>query len=98
MEKEIVVLKEEERRNTVIAQAALTGLSFNSEVDQDSDGTPDFLEIAKHGVDAEIKRGKQQLDREKFEHQKEVDSAKIKNNEEKLKVQRAKNAQKSIKS
>lgn len=97
MDKEIVVLKEEERRKTVIAQASITGLSFNPEVDQDSDGVPDFLELAKHGLDAEIKRDKNNLDKEKFEHQKKVDNAKIKNDEEKIKVQKAKNQQKPIK-
>lgn len=97
MEKEIVVLKEEERRKTVITQAALTGMSFNPEVDTDNDGINDFLEIAKQGVDAEIKRSKAQLDREKFEHQKNVDDAKIKNEKEKIKIQKAKNAQKSVK-
>lgn len=95
MEKEIVILKEEERRKTVIAQAAITGLSFNPEVDQDSDGVPDFLEIAKHGVDAEIKRSKSQLEREKFEHQKNQDKVNNENEKEKLKIQKAKNQQKS---
>lgn len=95
MEKEKIILKEEQRRETVVAQAALTGMSFNPDSDTDRDGVNDFLEIAKYGVDAEIKKSKQQLDREKFEHQKEVDSARIKNDEEKIKVQKAKNAQKS---
>lgn len=97
MEKEKIVLKEEERRKTVIAQAAITGLSFNPESDQDKDGVPDFLEIAKHGVDADIKRSKQSLDREKFEHQKNVDNEKLRNDAEKLKIQSAKNQQKSVK-
>lgn len=96
MAKEIVVLKEEERRKTVIAQAAITGLSFNPEVDQDKDGVPDFLEIAKHGVDAEIKRSKAQLEREKFEHQKNQDKVNNENEKEKLKIQKAKNQQKSV--
>lgn len=95
MEKEKIILKEEQRRETVVAQAALTGMSFNPDSDTDRDGVNDFLEIAKYGVDADIKKSKQQLDREKFEHQKEVDSARIKNDEEKIKVQKAKNAQKS---
>lgn len=97
MEKELIVLKEEERRETVLAQAALTGLSFNPELDQDSDGTPDFLEIAKHGLDADIKKDKALLEREKFQHQKKVDEAKIKNDAEKVKIQKAKNQQNSVK-
>lgn len=77
-EKEIVVLKEAERRKTVIAQSALTGMSFNPDSDNDNDGENDFLEIARDGLDAEIKRGKNQLDREKFEHTKKVDNEKLK--------------------
>ena len=69
-EKEIVVLKEEERRKTVIAQSALTGMSFNPDADADKDGENDFLEIARDGLDADIKRSKNQLDREKFEQSK----------------------------
>jgi hypothetical protein len=69
-EKEIVVLKEEERRKTVISQAALTGMSFNPDADADQDGQNDFLEIARDGVNAEIARSKEQLDREKFEQSK----------------------------
>jgi len=77
-EKELIVLKETERRKTVVAQSALTGMSFNPDTDNDNDGVNDFLEVARHGVDAEIKRGKNQLDREKFEHQKGVDKEKLK--------------------
>ena len=77
-EKEKIVLKESERRKTVIAQSALTGMSFNPDADGDNDGENDFLEIARDGVDAEIKRGKNQLDREKFEHTKHVDNEKLK--------------------
>lgn len=97
MEKELIVLKEEERRKTVIAQSAITGLSFNPEVDQDKDGVPDFLEIAKQGLDADIKKSKQQLDREKFEHQKQIDKKRVENDSKKLELQKAKNQQKSIK-
>lgn len=77
-EKEIVVLKEEEKRKTVIAQSAIMGMSFNPDADADGDGVNDFLEIARDGVDAEIKRSQNQLDREKFEHQKEVDKEDLK--------------------
>ena len=90
-EKELAVLKEEERRKTVIVQAAITGASFNPDQDADSDGINDFIEIAKQGLDAEIKKSKQQLDREKFEHQKVVDAQKNEIDKKKLEVQARKN-------
>lgn len=93
MEKELITLKEEERRETIIAQAAITGMSFNPDLDKDRDGINDFLEIAKHGLEADIKQSKKDLEREKFEHQKETDKARIQNDKEKIKVQKAKNAQ-----
>lgn len=86
-EKELIVLKESERRKTVIAQASLTGMSFNPDADADNDGVNDFLEVAKNGVDAEIKRGKNQLDREKLEQQKVEHKDKMKLEEKKIKKQ-----------
>ena len=89
-EKEIVVLKETEKRKTVIAQSAVMGMSFNPDADTDEDGVNDFLEIARDGVNAEIKRSEQQLKREKFEHDKVIDNEKILIDKQKLKQQSAK--------
>ena len=58
---EKIRVKEEERRETVIVQSALTGASFNPDQDADNDGINDFVEIAKHGLNAEIQRRKQDL-------------------------------------
>ena len=82
--------KEEERRKTITVQAALTGMSFNPDADTDGDGVNDFLEIAKYGVDAEIKRSQAQLKREEFEHKKEVDNQKLKNDKSKIALDRQK--------
>ena len=84
-EKELIVLKETERRKTVIAGAALTGMSFNPDADADNDGVSDFLEIARDGVDAEIKRGKNQLEREIFEQSKVEHKDKMKLEDKKIK-------------
>lgn len=89
-EKELVVLKEEERRKTVVAQAALTGASFNPDVDKDRDGINDFMEIAKQGLDADIKQSKQQLEREKFEYQKQADAERNKLENKKIGIQQNK--------
>lgn len=86
-EKERIILKEEERRKTVIAQTALVGMSFNPDVDSDGDGVNDYLEIARDGVNADIKREKNQLDREKFEHAKVIDNEKLKLEKKKVLAQ-----------
>ena len=90
MEMERDTNKEEERRKTITIQAALTGMSFNPDADTDGDGVNDFLEIAKYGVDAEIKRSQAQLKREEFEHKKEVDNQKLKNDKSKIALDRQK--------
>lgn len=93
-EKELAVLKEEEKRKTVIAQAALTGASFNPTLDRDADGENDFVEIARDGLDADIKASQLQLEREKFEHQKLVDAKNLDISEKEAQAKMAKNAQK----
>ena len=76
-EKEIVVLKETERRETVIVQAALVGYSFNPDIDADKDGVPDFLEVAKHGLNADIQKKKLDIERDKLAHKKDFDNKKL---------------------
>ena len=85
-DKDMVILKEEEKRKTVVIQGSLVGASFNPEQDSDSDGENDFIEIAKHGLDAEIKRQKNQLDTAKFQHQKIMDEKKLKQVDKKLSI------------
>lgn len=95
MEMERDKKKEEERRKTIIAQAALTGMSFNPDSDTDSDGTNDFLEIAKHGLNAEIEKKKLQLQEMEFQQKSFFDNEKLKNDKEKLDIERSKNNHKS---
>lgn len=83
-EKAQIVLKEEERRETVLLQAALTGMSYNPDADTDGDGVNDFLEVAKHGLNADIKRSEIQLKRDELEHKKNIDKEKI--SVEKMKI------------
>jgi hypothetical protein len=89
-EKEMVVLKESERRETEVEKAALMGASFNPDQDVDSDGINDFIEIAKHGLDAEVKRRNVQLQENKFEHQKTIDDKKLKQQDKKLSIEEKK--------
>lgn len=46
-EKELIVLKEEERRKTEIAKMAIMGASYNPDHDADNDGMNDFIELSK---------------------------------------------------
>lgn len=82
---DLIVIKEEERRKTVLAQAAITGASFNPDADADGNGENDFVELANQQLDNNLKMSAHQLDREKFEHQKQVDNKKIKQEDKKLK-------------
>lgn len=86
-ELEKIRVKAEEDRKTRIQEQTMLSMGFNEDKDMDQDGTPDVLEVAKFGVDAEIKRSKLQLDRDKL-NQKTI------NDEEKLKIEKKKLAQK----
>lgn len=88
--KEIIILKEKERRETEIIKGSLVAASFNADQDKDQDGVNDFIEIARHGLDADIKQTQQQLEREKFEHQKEVDGKKLELDDKKLENEKSK--------
>lgn len=87
--------KEEERRKTILAQAALTGMSFNPDADADNDGTNDFFEIAKHGLNADIHADKIQLERDQFNHQRKVDDEKLKLEKQKINNDKNKKTAKS---
>lgn len=85
-EKEMVVLKEEERRKTEVIKGALVGASFNADQDVDNDGTNDFIELARNGLNADIERRKLDIESEKLQHQKAMDAEKIKNDRKKLEI------------
>lgn len=82
--KEIIILKERERRETEVIKASIMGASFNPEQDVDNDGVNDFIEIARHGLDADIKRSQIDLERSKLEHQKKVDKRKLEQEDQKI--------------
>lgn len=93
-EERMVVLKEEERRKTEIQKQAIFSTGFAEDKDMDDDGTPDVLEIAKFGVDADIKARKQTLDENKFSHQQKVDEEKLALERKKLQQQKNKSSSK----
>lgn len=94
MEKELIILKESERRETEIIKGTLVGASFNPDQDADNDGENDFIELAKHGLDADIKRSQLKLEQDKLEHQKKTDNKKLELEEKNLKAAAAKNTNK----
>lgn len=89
-EKDLAVLKEEEKRETVIVQSSIMGASFNPDQDADNDGLNDFMEVAKYGLDAEVKRRNVQLQENKLEHQKMIDDKKLKQQDKKLSIEEKK--------
>jgi hypothetical protein len=93
-EANMIRLKEEERRETEIVKGGLMAASFNPDMDKDQDGVNDFIEIARDGLDADIKQSAQQLAREKFEHDKIVHQDKMDNEDKKMKANAAKATQK----
>jgi hypothetical protein len=76
-EADMIILKEEENRKTQIQKQAMLSMGFDPNKDQDSDGIPDVLEVAKHGVDAEIKRATLQKENRALDFQ--IADAKEKN-------------------
>ena len=73
------MMREEEELKTAreIQKQTILSLGFNEDKDVDRDGMPDVLEVAKFGIDADIKARKQDLDERKFMHQEKVDKEKI---------------------
>jgi hypothetical protein len=76
-EKELTILKEEERRKTVIAQAAISASGFSEDKDLDDDGVPDIIEIMDHS----LKEKKLDLDMKKHQDTMDIkrEELKIKN-------------------
>lgn len=84
-EKEILLLREEERRKTELAKVSLMGASFNPEQDSNSNGMNDFVELAEKQLNANLQIQKANLDEKKFNHQVEQDIEKNKIEREKIK-------------
>jgi hypothetical protein len=59
-------------------------MGFSMDKDLDKDGEPDVLEVARKGMEAQIKMRKQDLNEQEFEYQKKVDKEKIELEKKKL--------------
>lgn len=73
-------------QNEINKQLILSA-GFDPDKDEDNDGTPDILELAKHGVDANISLRHQALEEDKFKHQQTQDEHNKKVDNEKLKLE-----------
>ncbi|MHA1197742.1 MAG: hypothetical protein ACTSQF_00095 [Candidatus Heimdallarchaeaceae archaeon] len=76
-EGDMIVLKEEERRETELQKQAILALGFAEDKDVNQNQIPDVIEVMREGIDANIKLRKQNLDEKKFDHQKGVDKKKL---------------------
>jgi hypothetical protein len=83
MDIELIVIKEEERRKTELAKAALTGASFNADMDKDNDGQNDFIELQEKLLKMKTTSEKMQLEKDKFYEKKRMDREKLKLQKEK---------------
>ena len=73
-----------------IVKQTILSMGFNEDKDLDKDGTPDVLEVAKHGLNAQIQMSKQALEEAKFQHQLEKDAKELEQKDEKLKIDKQK--------
>ena len=89
-ENELAVLKETERRKTVLQQQAILAMGFDENKDRNNNDVPDVLEVAKAAIDADIKNRKLDLDEMKFQHQQEIDKKKTELEEKKIEAQKQK--------
>lgn len=77
-DRETEIIITDKRIQGDIQKQAMLSMGFAEDKDIDKDGKPDVLEVAQHGLDAEIQARKQQLAEEKFDHQKRMDEEKMK--------------------
>ena len=75
-EKELIVLKETERRKTVVQTQAMLSLGFNEDKDFDNDGQLDVMEIAKNATDANIRLMEQHRQNRELDHKIQDDKEK----------------------
>jgi len=73
-----IIVKEEERRKTVVQTQAMLSVGFNENKDFDNDGELDVMEIAKFSTEANIKVRELDLREKEFAHKVNDDAIKNK--------------------
>lgn len=89
-EKDMIILKETERRETEVGKAAVVATGFAEDKDANDNGQPDVLDLAKHVLDGDIKGRKMTLEEEKFNHDKEVDKRSLDQKDKEIAIKRSK--------
>lgn len=82
-----IILKEKERRKTVLQQQSIMSLGFNENKDVDNDGQLDILEVYKQGLSADIEGQHLALENRKLDHT--IENDKEKNKIDKMKAKSA---------
>ena len=78
-DKELIILKEEEKRKTEIVKGSMLVASFNEDTDRDRDGVNDYIEMAAKIAKVEIEEGKLAIEKEKVDIEKKKVNNDIKN-------------------
>ena len=84
-DRETQIILADKKHAADLQKQTIMSMGFSEDKDVDRDGKPDILEVAQHGLDAEIMVRKQNLDEQKFMHQKKNDEEKIKISKQKEK-------------
>jgi hypothetical protein len=83
-ERETEVMLEKMKTEREIQKQTILSMGFSMDKDLDKDGEPDVLEVARKGMEAQIKMRKQDLNEQEFEYQKKVDKEKMELEKKKL--------------
>ena len=89
-EKEMIVLKETQRRQTELEKAAVQAVGFDKDKDMNKNNQPDALDIAEHFENAKTNAANVSLQRDKLNHTKTIDKEKLRQADEKLEIDRKK--------
>ena len=87
-EADMIVLKETERRETVIQAQAMLSVGFNEDKDFDKDGELDVMEIARNATEASIRISEENRKARELNHKIEDDKVKNQLTEKSINVQK----------
>lgn len=87
-EKEMVILKEEERRKTEMVKGSMLAASFNPAQDSNNNNINDFVEAARKEIEQDNKREELELEKAKMRQEKELEEKRLKLEEKKISSQK----------